>query len=169
MVVQVSNQLLNLQSQHVLKQNCHIVLKEYATERYLCFQTGSLSCWQWGWVGYVWSAGEILEILWGSECVNAQSLQFECSNKQDIILLRESNFLCSGLDLLEVGIVEVEVEAGTQIQLFQLLHVKSCDVEHWRIVYSVDFWSQVIEHGLQECWRQIKVMVRYRSWVFTSD
>ncbi len=55
---------------------------------------------------------------------------FECSNKQDIILLRESNFLCSGLDLLEVAIVEVEVEAGTQIQLFQLLHVKSFDVEH---------------------------------------
>jgi hypothetical protein len=34
------------------------------------------------------------------------------------------------LDLLEVSIVEVEVEAGTQIQLFQLLHVKSADVEH---------------------------------------
>ncbi len=63
-------------------------------------------------------------------CKCTISAIFECSNKQDIILLRESIFLCSGLDLLEVGMVEVEVEAGTQIQLFQLLHVKSCDVEH---------------------------------------
>jgi hypothetical protein len=63
-------------------------------------------------------------------CKCTISAIFECTNKQDIILLRESNFLCSGLDLLEDGIVEVEVEAGTQIQLFQLLHVKSCDVEH---------------------------------------
>jgi hypothetical protein len=62
-------------------------------------------------------------------CKCTISAIFECSNKQDIILLRESNFF-SGLDLLEVGTVEVEVEAGTQIQLIQLLHVKSCDFEH---------------------------------------